>query len=91
MSLFTEPNVFFGSVRKKGTASCPVKTSPVLVKCITDGIVLVVSTLFIVGIGTISVFPESVTIATALFVVPKSMPQMPDEFELLLLLVTTRS
>jgi hypothetical protein len=45
--------------------------------------------LFIVGIGTISAFPESVTIATALFVVPKSMPQMPDEFELLLLLVTT--
>jgi|TARA_Y100000739_G_scaffold184400_1_gene162908 hypothetical protein len=91
MSLFTEPNVFFGSERKKGTASCPVKTSPELVKCITDGIVLVVSTLFIVGIGTISVFPESVTIATALFVVPKSMPQMPDEFELLLVLVTTRS
>ena len=77
--------------RKKGTASCPVKTSPELVKCITDGIVLVVSTLFIVGIGTISVFPESVTIATALFVVPKSMPQMPDEFELVLVLVTTRS
>jgi hypothetical protein len=91
MSLFTEPNVFFGSERKKGTASCPVKTSPELVKCITDGIVLVVSRVFIVGIGTISVLPESVTIATALFVVPKSMPQMPDEFELVLVLVTTRS
>jgi len=90
MSLFTEPNVFFGSERKKGTASCPVKTSPALVKCITDGIVLVVSTLLFFGIGTISVCPESVTIATALFVVPKSMPQMPHEFELLLLVTTSR-
>ncbi len=77
MSLFTELKVFFGSERKNGTASCPVKTSPVLAKCITDGIVRLVSPVCaFITTGTISVAPDSVTMATALFVVPKSMPQM---------------
>jgi hypothetical protein len=77
MSLFTELNVFFGSERKNGIAACPVKTSPVLAKCITDGIVRLVSPVCaFITTGTISVAPDSVTMATALFVVPKSMPQM---------------
>jgi hypothetical protein len=70
MNRFTLWKVFRGSVVSLFCAPYPTKTPPSTAKCTTEGVVLRPC-----SSGTSTGRP-SITTATALFVVPKSMPQM---------------
>ena len=68
MNRFTEKNVFVGLTTACLFAICPISISPVFVYATTLGVVLCPSA-FVMIVG----FPPSIA-ATALFVVPRSIP-----------------
>ena len=70
MNRFTEWNVFCGSLVRRFAAACPTVTEPSAAKCTTLGIV---RRPFSSGTST---GRPSITTATQLLVVPRSMPQM---------------
>ena len=70
MKRFTEWNVFLGSLVRRFAATCPTATEPSAAKCTTLGIV---RRPFSSGTST---GRPSITTATQLLVVPRSMPQM---------------